>query len=193
MERLSIQREDLAFPEIKYEEVQLLEELGHGACGKVYKGMCRGKIVAIKELDGLSANNIENFKSEVIIMTQLRHPNILLFMGACLSPGLIVMEYLPNGDLEKLLLSKKELSLLDILHLGKDMAMGMNWLHLSTPIIIHKDLKPANVLLDQNGTAKIADFGLSVKLETKKVKSKAFEGSVYIIFRKDIRGILDGS
>eukprot|EP01125_Pyxidicula_operculata_P003564 TRINITY_DN1461_c1_g2_i6.p1 TRINITY_DN1461_c1_g2~~TRINITY_DN1461_c1_g2_i6.p1 ORF type:complete len:204 (-),score=26.12 TRINITY_DN1461_c1_g2_i6:260-871(-) len=139
---------DINFPEIIKTEVKLHEELGRGACGKVYRGICRGKEVAVKVLNNkLGKNDLDKFKDEVSIMARLRHPKIVLFMGACVDPCYIVSEYLPNGDLEQLITGTKEVTTVEALLLAKDIAEGMNWLHCSIPPIIHKDLKPANILV----------------------------------------------
>ena len=72
-------------------------------------------------------------------------------MGACLDPGLIVTEYISGGDLDSLLrqIADKKIqpSTVELLRWAKDIAEGMNWLHQSKPPIIHKDLKPANILV----------------------------------------------
>jgi serine/threonine protein kinase len=90
-------------------------------------------------------------------MARLRHPNALLFMGACTKPGnmCVVTEFLA-GDVEGLLKRRDaELSVYTRMRMLKEMSQGMNWLHESKPQIIHRDLKPANLLVDANGTVKV--------------------------------------
>ena len=85
-------------------------------------------------------------------------------MGACTQSRnfFIVSEYLPGGDVEKLLHDPKvELSLYQRMTMAKDAALGMNWLHCSNPNVIHRDLKTSNLLIDENGRVKVCDFGLS--------------------------------
>jgi serine/threonine protein kinase len=149
-------------PDIKDDELQILSELGKGCFGTVYKGKCRGKIVAIKKLHQQNMEDLEEFKKEIQFLTHLRHPNIVLFMGACTQVGklAIVTEYLPRGDVHAVVHTKQP-PLLMILSMALDVAQGMNWLHLSKPPIIHRDLKPTNLLVDENWKVKICDFGLS--------------------------------
>ena len=161
-------------PDIEPHELVLGEKLGEGQFGTVYRGTCRGKEVAIKRLfkQDLDAETLADFKKEVEIMARLRHPNTLLFMGACTSPGnmSVVTEFLA-GDVEGLLKKKDvDLSVYTRMRMLKEMCQGMNWLHESKPQIIHRDLKPANLLVDANLTVKVCDFGLSAVKENKAEK-----------------------
>jgi len=158
--------EETQAPDIQSSEVKIVEKIGGGCFGTVYKGICRGKDVAVKKLHQhtLIDTALEEFKKEVDIMTHLRHPNIVLLMGACTEPGnlMIITELLPRGDVSTIIHNQHmKLSLLKKLHMAKDVAQGMNWLHCSNPPIIHRDLKPTNLLVDDNWTVKICDFGLS--------------------------------
>jgi len=157
---------ELQTPEVEKGEIKLEEKIGGGCFGNVFKGAVRGKTVAIKKLhaQAMDAATLEEFRKEVEIMTHLRHPNIVLFMGACTEPGhfAIVTELLPGGSLHDLLHNPKvAISLLQKVRMLKDIALGMNWLHCSKPAIIHRDLKPTNVLVDEHWNMKICDFGLS--------------------------------
>eukprot|EP01128_Nolandella_sp_AFSM9_P010772 TRINITY_DN7496_c0_g1_i1.p1 TRINITY_DN7496_c0_g1~~TRINITY_DN7496_c0_g1_i1.p1 ORF type:complete len:493 (-),score=71.45 TRINITY_DN7496_c0_g1_i1:286-1764(-) len=153
-------------PEIQRDEVVLGKTLGVGSFGKVIRGKCRGKDVAIKMLHKttLDEKTLVSFKKEVAIMSTLFHPNICLFMGACTKPGnfFIVTEYLEAGDVEKLLRNKSiRISLYRRMQMARDAALGMNWLHCSRPVFIHRDLKSSNLLIDDSGKVKVCDFGLS--------------------------------
>jgi serine/threonine protein kinase len=153
-------------PDIAASEVKIIEKIGSGCFGTVYRGSCRGKDVAVKKLhqQTLVDAALEEFKKEVEIMTHLRHPNIVLLMGACTEPGnlMIITEMMPKGDVSSIIHnSNSKLSLLKKLHMAKDVAQGMNWLHCSNPPIIHRDVKPTNLLVDDNWNVKICDFGLS--------------------------------
>eukprot|EP01125_Pyxidicula_operculata_P011861 TRINITY_DN387_c4_g1_i1.p1 TRINITY_DN387_c4_g1~~TRINITY_DN387_c4_g1_i1.p1 ORF type:complete len:547 (+),score=161.28 TRINITY_DN387_c4_g1_i1:95-1735(+) len=165
-------------PEILPDQIKFGKKLAQGSFGTVYKGKCRGEIVAIKELTfetEIDEEILEEFRREVAIMSHLRHPNIVLLMGACTQgPRLcIVTEFLPGGDLDKMLEEgpKVEFSLPTKIRVLQDVALGMNWLHCSSPPIIHRDLKPSNILLTQDQTAKVGDLGLSAIQKKKKIKS----------------------
>jgi serine/threonine protein kinase len=97
-------------------------------------------------------------------MSKIYHPNTVLFLGACTSvPGkyMIVTELLTR-TVEAIVFERPcSLSLLARLRLAKDAALGMLWLHSSKPVIIHRDLKLSNLLVDEHLCVKIGDFGLS--------------------------------
>ncbi|KAM9988169.1 hypothetical protein ACTFIZ_003542 [Dictyostelium cf. discoideum] len=142
-------------------------KLGSGAFGSVYKGIVRGKEVAIKKLTQtvFEENTMNEFKKEVSLMAKLRNPHLLLFMGACTAPEdlSIVTELMPKGSVHSLLRAKEDTSdfitFKRAILIARDTVLGMTWLHASN--ILHLDLKPANLLVDQNWVVKVADFGLS--------------------------------
>uniref|UniRef100_A0A6B2L3M2 Protein kinase domain-containing protein n=1 Tax=Arcella intermedia TaxID=1963864 RepID=A0A6B2L3M2_9EUKA len=140
--------------------------MGAGVSTEVYRGFCRGKEVAVKLLlNKFDEKNLESFRKECQVLKGiLNHPNLLLFMGACLDAGSykIVMEWAANGSLQSLILDKKiKLSFTRKITMLKDICKGMNWLHTSKPPVLHLNLKPSNILLSSNYTIKIADYGLA--------------------------------
>ncbi|XP_010486178.1 PREDICTED: mitogen-activated protein kinase kinase kinase YODA-like [Camelina sativa] len=171
MNKVDTDSESLEY-EILWDDLTIVEQIGQGSCGTVYHGLWFGSDVAVKVFSKqeYSEEVIESFKQEVLLMKRLRHPNVLLFMGAVTSPQrlCIVSEFLPRGSLFRLL--QRSTSKLDWrrrIHMALDIARGMNYLHHCSPPIIHRDLKSSNLLVDRNWTVKVADFGLSrIKHET---------------------------
>ncbi len=142
--------------------------IGDGAFADVFRGYYSGIEVAVKRLKGLLSSSDESyFNAEVAILRQLIHPNVVLLLGVCRdSEGrpLMVLEYMANGSLFDVLhnFERPGLDHTAFYQISKDMAVGMNFLHRHKPgPILHLDLKSMNVLLDQFGKAKIADFGFS--------------------------------
>lgn len=160
-------------PEINAAEITYDEEsdfIGEGVFGKVFKGRCRSCQVAVKVPmnQNLSTTELADFKREVAIVSSIFHPNVVLFMGACMQPGNIKMvTERMTTDLENLLHSPKGKSLppFVIFKMAKDAAKGMNWLH-GINNIIHRDLKPSNLLVDNNYNVKVSDFGFSEILKS---------------------------
>ncbi|PRP74643.1 SH2 domain-containing protein [Planoprotostelium fungivorum] len=153
-------------------------KLGNGAFGDVFKGKLRGKEVAIKKLSfqQFDQETLSEFTKEVGVMTKLRHPNVILFMGACTAPGNLAMitELMPRGSVYDLLQNKEaKISFQQRLSFAKDTVMGMNWLHCCNPPILHLDLKTHNLLIDENYIVKVADFGLSRVKSQNVAKGKA--------------------
>ncbi|KAI3876434.1 hypothetical protein MKW92_038161 [Papaver armeniacum] len=111
-----------------------------------------------------SQDLLRTFRQEVLLMKRLRHPNVLLFMGAVTSRQhlCIVTEFLPRGSLYQLL--RRNLPALDWKRrvlMALDIARGMNYLHCYNPPIVHRDLKSSNLLVDNNWNLKVGDFGLA--------------------------------
>ncbi|XP_050239782.1 uncharacterized protein LOC126688899 [Quercus robur] len=158
--------------EILWEDLTIGEQIGQGSCGTVYHGLWYGSDVAVKVFSKQEYSDeiLVSFRQEVSLMKRLRHPNVLLFMGAVTSAQrlCIVTEFLPRGSLFRLL--QRNTSKLDWrrrVHMALDIARGMNYLHHCNPPIIHRDLKSSNLLVDKNWTVKVGDFGLSrLKHET---------------------------
>ena len=142
--------------------------IGQGNFGEVYKGLLDNKIVAVKKprSDGKPENN-EQFANEVIIQSQVIHRNIVRLIGCCLEVDIpmLVYEFIPNGSLEDLLHSNKNvvpLSMDVCLSIAAKSADGLSYMHSKTSNkILHGDVKPANILLDDSFMPKILDFGIS--------------------------------
>jgi tRNA A-37 threonylcarbamoyl transferase component Bud32 len=150
---------------IDFAELKLQEMIGQGAFGTVHRANWRGTTVAVKILvcQTLTTDVLEEFETEVQIMSILRHPNICLLMGACLNPPTrcLVVEYLPKGSLWNVLRQDIVIDHEKQMSFTKDTALGMNYLHSFQPPILHRDLKSPNLLVDSSYAIKISDFGLA--------------------------------
>eukprot|EP00007_Cunea_sp_BSH-02190019_P004251 CAMPEP_0174232712 /NCGR_PEP_ID=MMETSP0417-20130205/2930_1 /TAXON_ID=242541 /ORGANISM="Mayorella sp, Strain BSH-02190019" /LENGTH=963 /DNA_ID=CAMNT_0015310809 /DNA_START=145 /DNA_END=3036 /DNA_ORIENTATION=- len=158
-------------------DVHLVEKIGSGAFGEVFRAKLHGKDVAVKKLllQSLDEHALNDFRQEIQITSNLHHPNIVLFMGACTRPGdlFIVTALAERGSLEDVLFrsGRCNLSFKKRLHMAKEAALGMNWLHSLKPPFLHRDLKTSNLLVDADYHVSVADFGLST------IKTKDHEGN----------------
>ncbi|XP_058756319.1 U-box domain-containing protein 34 isoform X2 [Vicia villosa] len=153
--------------EIKIATNNLSEDLviGEGGYGKVYKCNLDHTPVAVKVLHQETVNKKAEFLKEVEVLSQLHHPNMVLLLGACPENGCLVYEYLENGSLEDYILNrngKPPLPWFSRFRIVFEMACGLSFLHNSKPEpIVHRDIKPGNILLDRNYVSKISDVGLA--------------------------------
>lgn len=143
-------------------------ELGDGGYGKVYLGKLQnGCSVAVKRFHESNCNRVEQFKNEIRILSSVRHCNLVRLFGCCMESEnlLLVYEYVPNGTLFDHLHGEqmgKGLSWNDRLKIALEIANALAYLHFDiSPPIFHRDVKSANILLDENMGVKVADFGLS--------------------------------
>ncbi|KAK6119572.1 hypothetical protein DH2020_046686 [Rehmannia glutinosa] len=168
--------------EILWEDLQIGERIGIGSYGEVYRGEWNGTEVAVKKFmkQDISGYALEQFKCEIEIMLRLRHPNVVLLMGAVMQPPnmSILTEFLPRGSLYKLLHRPSiQIDERRRIRMALDVAKGMNYLHSSHPIIVHRDLKTPNLLVDKNWVVKVCDFGMSRLQHNTFLSSKSAAGT----------------
>ncbi|XP_048328299.2 integrin-linked protein kinase 1 isoform X3 [Ziziphus jujuba] len=142
-----------------------------GSTGTFRIASWRGIQVAVKTLEEelfTDEDKVKAFTDELALLQKIRHPNVVQFLGAVTqsSPMMIVTEYLPKGDLYAYLKRKGALKPATAVKFALDIARGMNYLHEHKPeAIIHRDLEPSNILRDDSGHLKVADFGVSKLLK----------------------------
>ncbi|DBA75450.1 TPA: hypothetical protein ACH3X1_010707 [Trebouxia sp. C0004] len=172
--------------EIEADELELGPRIGIGSFGEVYRGTWRHTDVAVKKFleQDLSPQLMQEFKAEVSIMKRLKHPNVVLFMGACTQPPnlSIVTQFVPRGSLFRLLHRAGQHGALQLndqrrIRIALDVARGMNYLHSCRPPIVHRDLKSPNLLVDKDLTVKVCDFGLSRVRRSTWLSSKSQAGT----------------
>ncbi|XP_057966395.1 serine/threonine-protein kinase STY46 [Malania oleifera] len=156
--------------EIDGKHLKFENKIASGSYGDLYKGTYCSQEVAIKVLkpERLNSDLQKEFAQEVFIMRKVRHKNVVQFIGACTKPPslCIVTEYMSGGSVYDYLHKQKGVfKLPSLLKVAIDVSKGMNYLHQNN--IIHRDLKAANLLMDENDVVKVADFGVArVKVQS---------------------------
>jgi len=150
-------------------DITVGSHLGSGSFAEVFKGIWNGTTrVALKKLHQQS--DLKGFASEVQVLMQLRHPNIVWFFGLYQSASndfFMVTEFLDGGNLRDFLLDKRTLKFSILIHMAANACAGM--VYLSSHGIVHRDLSARNLLVKQEDggyVVKVADFGLSRFLES---------------------------
>ncbi|KAI0983979.1 hypothetical protein GJ496_011573, partial [Pomphorhynchus laevis] len=160
--------------EIDRHQIRLIRKLGQGQFGDVYEGLWNHAVkVAVKMLKSGSMNRMD-FLSEAQIMKRLRHPKLIQLFAVCTleEPIYIVTELMANGSLHDFLQTSrgKQLSIPVLIDMGAQVSSGMAYLE--TQNYIHRDLAARNILVSENLSVKIADFGLARLI-------KEYQGGVY--------------
>ncbi|KAL3740271.1 hypothetical protein ACJRO7_021535 [Eucalyptus globulus] len=162
-------------------------KLGQGGFGSVYKGKLKdGKEVGVKRLSSTSAQGVEEFKNEIILISKLQPRNLVKLMGYCIEgeEKILVYEYLSNKSLDTFLFDSRKKAELDWgkrFQIIQGIARGLLYLHRDSCLrVIHRDLKVSNILLDEKMNPKISDFGLA----------RMFEGTQVLVNTQKIVGTL---
>ena len=161
------------------------DKLGQGGYGDVYKGkLPDNRIVKVKVLSE-SKGNGEEFLNEVVSISRTAHVNIVTLLGFCFeeSKRALIYEFMTKGSLEKYIYNDSKLNKIPpfgwerIYHIAIDIAHGLEYLHKGcNKKILHLDIKPQNILLDQDFCPKISDFGLA-KLCNRKESTMSLVGA----------------
>eukprot|EP00268_Persea_americana_P041592 TRINITY_DN4151_c0_g1_i2.p1 TRINITY_DN4151_c0_g1~~TRINITY_DN4151_c0_g1_i2.p1 ORF type:complete len:378 (-),score=37.87 TRINITY_DN4151_c0_g1_i2:252-1385(-) len=156
-----------SYSSIKKMTTDFKEELGQGGYGTVFKGkLSRGGVVAIKMLK-TSKGNGQEFINEVATIGRIHHVNVVRLIGFCSegSKRALIYEFMANGSLEKYVFTHEKINNLcwnKMYQIALGIARGIEYLHQGCDIrILHFDIKPHNILLDEKFTPKVSDFGLA--------------------------------
>ncbi|XP_044505332.1 L-type lectin-domain containing receptor kinase I.8-like [Mangifera indica] len=143
------------------------ELIGKGGFGKVYRGVLpSNEQIAVKRVSHYSKQGMKEFVAEIVSMGRLRHRNLVQLRGYCRRKGefILVYDYMPNGSLDKVLYSNTEqpLNWFQRFRIIRGIASGLLYLHEEwEQVVIHRDIKPGNVLLDAELNGRLGDFGLA--------------------------------
>ncbi|XP_028783395.1 L-type lectin-domain containing receptor kinase IV.1-like [Neltuma alba] len=144
------------------------ELIGCGGFGKVYKGTMPGSKVevAVKKVSHESRQGMREFIAEIVSIGRLRHRNLVSLLGYCRRKGelLLVYNFMPNGSLDKYLHNQPKVTLnwMQRFRITKGVASGLCYLHEEWEhVVVHRDIKASNVLLDSEFNARLGDFGLA--------------------------------
>ncbi|KAJ7548534.1 hypothetical protein O6H91_07G015500 [Diphasiastrum complanatum] len=158
-----------SFKELKLATASFAESrlLGDGGFGTVYEGrLTDGRVVAVKKLNKCNKQGLQQFYNEVMILSQVKHNNLVQLLGCCLEGTelMLVYEFVANGTLADHIhgFKGKHLCWETRLTIAVETAQALAYLHCFVePPILHRDVKSTNILLDENFKVKVADFGLS--------------------------------
>ncbi|MCO5613490.1 hypothetical protein L7F22_067767 [Adiantum nelumboides] len=168
---MALRKEQMKYTEYSFLELQIATDsfhehnkLGQGGYGPVYKGRLHHTTVAIKVLATESSQGHEEFQKEVELLSRIHHPHMVMLLGACPENGSIIYEYMANGSLEDRLNCKDDTPPLPWyirFRICLEVSTALLFLHSHPQPVVHRDLKPGNILLDHHFVSKISDVGVA--------------------------------
>ena len=155
--------------QVRHEDFKIDRQIGFGASGQVFLGhqVSNNRKVAIKQLNSTKLNDseVESLRREIVVLSSLKHPYLIEFLGATRTPPYwILTEYMPGKSLFHRLRDKNGLNGTQKTIIAYEIAEGMAYLHSKN--VIHRDLKSLNILLDSNNEPRICDFGISREVDS---------------------------
>jgi eukaryotic-like serine/threonine-protein kinase len=187
---------------------ELLEKIGIGGMGSVYKARLYGRhdLIAIKVANAQVAGDAilsQRFENEFKLASHLQHPNLVRALGHGLEDGVpyLLMEFVPGRSLDKLIQEKGPMPIPEALAAFEQVAAGLTYIHQNH--LIHRDIKPGNILIEPTGRAKLADLGLIKDLESQTMLTvsrmglgtmeysapEQFDDAKHVDVRSDIYGL----
>src|SRR5262245_19686519 len=148
---------------------EILAIIGEGGMGRVYKARDRelDRVIALKTIRGESdADSIQRFKHELVLARKITHKNVVRIYDLGEAEGLkfFTMEYIEGDSLKAYIRRKKHLSASEAIEIARQVLGGLQEAHAQG--VIHRDLKPQNIMVEANGTAHLMDFGIARSTET---------------------------
>jgi eukaryotic-like serine/threonine-protein kinase len=172
---------------------ELIDRIDSGGMADIYSAKCKktGNIFAVKILKDKFSDNAEyinRFKKEAEVVFALDHPNIVRIYDIGNDNGVyyIVMEYVEGSTLKALIDKKKSIPENEAIKYALQVCSALSLAHENG--IIHRDIKPQNILINKEGNLKLTDFGIATSLTSKQVYAKQVIGSVYYISPEQARG-----
>ena len=171
-ETVEVPKEELTTGETFARRYQIIEELGKGGMGKVYKAFDteiqeRVALKLIAPTVAADKKTIEHFRNELKLARKIRHKNVcqMYDLNKSEETYFITMEYIPGEDLKSFMRRSEQLSVRKIISIAKQVCEGLAEAHRLG--VVHRDLKPGNIMIDREGNTRIMDFGIARSVEEK--------------------------
>ena len=150
--------------------------ISSGASSLVYKGVFKFVDIAVKKINlrSMTSKQLKNIFNELLILSRLRHPNIIMLLGVSIDEDnflYIITELYPKNSLRDFLNFNANVDLKTKINLLFEIARALNYIHSLTPPILHRDIKPENIFISSDYSAKLGDFGIAKEYLKEKVQN----------------------